>query len=170
MLESGARLAHLSERERRRRRRGVACTVLPVPGARDGTRTPGGFTDVRQPAVVEDASAVEVETSEPGTDDPGVVGRGTGDGRRRRPGRSLLRLRPSLGDAPVHGQLGVEQVELGLVRRHVVLRIGNQRFDVGGRPAEGLIDSADKLHVARAQDLDDAVAAIGPDDRLQRTG
>ena len=63
----------LSDRERRRRRRGVACTALPVPGARDGTRTPGGFTDVRQPAVVEDASAVEVETSEPGTDDPGVV-------------------------------------------------------------------------------------------------
>ena len=59
---------------------------------------------------------------------------------------------------------------LGLVRRHVVRRVGDQRFDVGGRTAERRINCADELHVARAQDLDDAVAPVGPDRSLQGIG
>ena len=62
-----------------------------------------------------------------------------------------LRLHPRIGDPPVDRQLLVEQVGLGLVRRHVVRRIGDDRFDVRRRPAELRVDGPDELDVAGQQ-------------------
>ena len=110
--------------------------------------------------MVADSSAPR-RTSEPGADEPGAVV--VGAGAVVVVASPPLRLRPGVGDPPVDGQLRVEQVDLGLVRRHVVRRIGDQRLDVGRRPAERRVDGPDELDVARQQDLDDAQLPSVPD-------